>query len=122
MFEIIQAKDYSKYFEMFDELELGDEIVSVSEFIEFGKIAGFGIYHFNKDTVFVDYIECYDDEKKLDGIARSILFIAFNKGINKAVFNIKRNLILNKLNYVDNYGKIDNIINVLDTCKSCKNK
>jgi hypothetical protein len=120
MLEIVQAKDYKKYGELFEKLKIEDEIISVVEAMDNKKVIGCGIYHFDEKSVIVDYIDSGDDLQLYDGIVRSILFLAMNNGINRAVFNFDDYSDLVKLKFTN--GK-DNFINdiseILVSCKKC---
>jgi hypothetical protein len=120
MLEIVQAKDYKKYGELFEKLKIEDEIISVVEAMDNKNVIGCGIYHFDEKSVIVDYIDSGDDLQLYDGIVRSILFLAMNNGINRAVFNFDDYSDLVKLKFTN--GK-DNFINdiseILVSCKKC---
>lgn len=122
MLEIVQARDYKKYYKLFEQLNIADEIVSVVEAMNNDEIIGFGIYHYNLDKLVVDYIESNSDLELFDGITRTILFLALNNNINSALFNMKDRTNLIKLRFIsENENSIANIANFMDNCKNCKN-
>lgn len=122
MLEIVQARDYKKYYKLFEQLNISDEIVSVVEAMNNDEIIGFGIYHYNLDKLVVDYIESNSDLELFDGITRTILFLALNNNINSALFNMKDRTNLIKLRFIsENENSIANIANFMDNCKNCKN-
>ncbi len=121
MLEIVQARDYKKYYKLFEELNISDEIVSVAEAMDNGNVIGFGIYHYSDSNVVIDYIDSKSDLELYDGIARTILFLALNNNINSAVFNINDKINIIKLRFIsENENTIENIANFMDTCKNCK--
>ena len=79
MLEIVQAKDYKKYGELFEKLKIEDEIISVVEAMDNKKVIGCGIYHFDEKSVIVDYIDSGDDLQLYDACAVDIIF-AMNNG------------------------------------------
>lgn len=120
MLEIVQAKDYKKYSELFEKLKIEDEIISVVEAMDNKNVIGCGIYHFDDKSVIIDYIDSGDDLQLYDGIVRSILFLAMNNGINSAVFNIDDYSSLIKLKFINGKDKfINNINNFMNNCKKC---
>lgn len=121
MLEILQAKDFTPYYPLIEKLNIDDDIISVVEAMDNGKIIGYGIYHYNNDFVEINYIESNNDLYLYDGIVRSILFIAYNNGVDKAVFQLDDTSVIEKLKFVDTGEKcINNIDNILSNCKSCK--
>lgn len=122
MLEIVQARDYKKYYKLFEKLNIADEIVSVAEAMDNENVIGFGIYHYSNNSVVIDYIDSKSDLELYDGIARTILFLALNNNINSAVFNVDDKINLIKLRFIsENENSIGNIANFMDTCKNCKN-
>lgn len=121
MLEIVQARDYKNYYKLFEELNISDEIVSVAEAMDNGNVIGFGIYHYNDNSVVINYIDSKSDLELYDGITRTILFLALNNNINSAVFNISDKINLIKLRFIsENENTIENIANFMDICKNCK--
>lgn len=121
MLEIIQAKDFSPYYDLIKKLNIDDDIISVAEAVDKGNVIGFGIYHYKNDYVIINYLDSKGDLYLYDGIIRSILFLAFNNGINKAIFMLDDTSDIERLKFVENGEKcIDNIDKILSNCKSCK--
>ena len=122
MLEIVQARDYKKYYKLFEELNIADEIVSVAEAMDNGNVIGFGIYHYINKSVVIDYIDSKSDLELCDGITRTILFLALNNNINSAIFKMDNKSDLIKLRFIsENKNSIMDIANFMDTCKNCKN-
>lgn len=121
MLEIIQAKDFTPYYSLIEKLNIDDDIISVAEAFDYGNVIGYGIYHYKDDYVIINYIDSKDDLCLYDGIVRSILFLAFNNGINKAIFTLDDTSFIEKLKFVNNGQKcINNIDKILSNCKNCK--
>lgn len=124
MLQILQTRNYDSYKDIIASLELTDVQPSVAEATENDIITGIGIYHFNDKNVCIDYVDSKEDLYLYDGIVRSILFLAYNKGFDRAVFMCKDEDRLKKLGFItDRQKSIDNIDKFLSTCKNCnKNK
>ena len=120
MLEIVQAKDFTPYYPLLKKLNIDDDIISIAEALDKGKVIGYGIYHYDKDCVLINYIESNDDLYLYDGIVRSILFLAQNNGINKAIFKLEDTSVVERLKFVDSGDKcINNIDKILSNCKNC---
>lgn len=127
MLEILQARNKEKYKDRISELNLDFDLSFVVEATDEGSSLGFGIYHFGIDedynpVVEIDYVFYNSDILLLDGIVRSILFLAMMKQIDKAKFNLVQTDDLLKLDFVqNNYNYLDSIEKFMSKCKSCKN-
>lgn len=122
MLEIVQAKDYKNYSNLFEKLKIADEIVSVVEALDKNQVIGYGIYHFNDKEVILDYVDSNNDNYLYDGIVRSILYLAMTNNINRALFNILDTETIKKLGFInENNNCIENITEFMDKCKNCKN-
>ena len=65
--------------------------------------------------------EVITDTDIFDGIVRSILFLAVNNNIDKAIFKIKETDKLHILGFTEQSENIlNNIQTFLSNCKSCK--
>lgn len=127
MLEILQARNKENYINKISELKLDFNNSFVVEATDKGKTSGYGIYHFGIDEdynpiVEIDYVFDNSDILLLDGIIRSVLFLAMMKGIDKAKFNLTQNSELLKLGFVqNNYNYLNSIDKFMSKCKSCKN-
>lgn len=127
MLEILQARNKEKYKDRISELNLDFDLSFVVEATDEDSLLGFGIYHFGIDedynpVVEIDYVFYNSDILLLDGIVRSILFLAMMKQIDKAKFNLAQTDDLLKLGFVqNNYNYLDSIAKFMSKCKSCKN-
>jgi len=122
MLEIVQAKDYKNYYNLFEKLKIADEIVSVVEALDKNQVIGYGIYHYNDKEVILDYVDSNNDNYLYDGIVRSILYLAMTNNINRALFNILDTETIKKLGFInENNNCIENITEFMDKCKNCKN-
>jgi len=121
LLEIVQAKDFGEYQNLFEELKIADKIVSVVEALDKNAVIGFGIYYFKAEEVIICHIDSRNDKFLYDGIVRSILYLAQMNKINKAEFKIKDNEILAELGFVNNDKNcLENIEDFMDKCKNCK--
>ncbi len=127
MLEILQTRNKEKYKDKLSELKLDFDMSNVVEADDSGVSLGFGVYHFGIDENFnplieIDYVFFNDDLLLLDGIVRSILFLAMMKGIDRAKFNLQNTNELVSLGFVqNNYNYLDSIAKFMSKCKSCKN-
>lgn len=127
MLEILQTRSKEKYKEKISELNLDFDSTFVVEATDEGSSLGFGIYHFGIDEDFDPVVEldCICDNSDLlllDGIIRSVLFLAMMKGIDRAKFNLTQIEEISKLGFVqNNYNYLNSIAKFMSKCKSCKN-
>lgn len=124
MLQILQTRNIELYSGKIADLGLQDCFPSVVEATDNDAVIGIGIYHmdFENARVVIDYCEWGDDILLLDGIIRSILFLVYMRGIEKAMFSDSIADECKKLGFVKNDSLIlDDISDVLDGCKHCKN-
>lgn len=127
MLEILQAENKENYRNKISELKLDFNNSFVVEASDEGKTFGYGIYHFGIDEEYtplveIDYVSDNSDILLLDGIIRSVLFLAMMRRIDKAKFNLTQTCELLKLGFVqNNYNYLNSIAKFMSKCKSCKN-
>lgn len=127
MLEILQAKNKEKYRDKITQLNLDFDTSFAVEAADEGNSLGYGIYHFDIDDdynplVEIDYIYDNSDILLLDGIIRSILFLAMMRQVDKAKFSLTQTDEIAKLGFVqNNYNYLDSIAKFMSKCKSCKN-
>lgn len=121
MLQILQARSFSPYQDIINTLDIDDEIFSIAEAIDNGEVLGYAIYHFNADSVILDYCTSNGDLYLYDGLVRSVLFIAVNNGIEKAIFALEDKTNIEKLGFVQKcHNSLSDLSNFLNNCKSCK--
>lgn len=121
MLQILQAKSFSPYQDIINTLDIDDEIFSIAEAVDNGKVTGYAIYHFKDDSVVLDYCTSDGDLYLYDGLVRAVLFIAVNNGIEKATFALKDKTYIEKLGFVQKcHNCLSDLSNFLNNCKSCK--
>ena len=123
MLQILQTRNIELYSEKIADLGLEDSFPSVVEATDNDAVIGMGIYHmdFENGEVVIDYCEWNDDILLLDGIIRSILFLVYMRGIDKARFSESIKSECTKLGFVKGDSlRLDKISDVLDGCKHCK--
>ena len=101
MLQILQTENISRYSEYCGE-QSGD--IHAVEAVDKDEILGFCVYHFDEDSVYIDFIDCNEAEL-FDGLIRSVLYIANGKNYKNAVFNIDDEKSINmmkQLNYPQN--------------------
>lgn len=127
MLEILQAKNKENYREKISQLNLDFKSAFVVEATDEGNSLGYGIYHFAVDEdytpiVEIDYVFDNSDILLLDGIIRSVLFLAMMRNVDKAKFGLAQTDEIAKLGFVqNNYNYLDSIAKFMSKCKSCKN-
>lgn len=124
MLQILQTRNIELYSEKIEMLGLADSFPSVVEATDNETVIGIGIYHmdFEDGMVVLDYCEWNDDIMLLDGIIRSILFLVYMRGIEKAKLPQALVIECKKLGFIEGDSLvIDRIGDVLDGCKHCRN-
>lgn len=105
----------------FAALDIEPEKACVSESRDSGRINGFGIYEMTADSVILHKISPENDLVLFDGIARSIMFLAVLKGIEKAVFKASTMDNAGKLRFVkDESGVLEPISEIFNGCDDCR--
>lgn len=121
MLEIKSAEDISKYYDKMEQLGLDTYTTLAVESFDKGTVNGYGLYHSDGKSVFLDYIEDGGDILLFDGIARTVLFKAMLSGIDIAVLSENQLDKYKLLGFVqNNYKTIDSIEDFMSKCKSCK--
>lgn len=121
MLQILQAKSFKPYQDIISSLGVEDEVFSIVEAVDNGEVTGFAIYHFSNDSVILDYCTSSGDLYLYDGLVRSVLFLAVNNGIEKAVFNIEDRNEIEVLGFVQKcHNLLSDLSGFLNNCKSCK--
>ncbi|NLZ47043.1 MAG: hypothetical protein GX896_10175 [Clostridiales bacterium] len=121
MLEILQTKNIQNYNELIKNLKLDINSTYVVEATDNEIVNGIGVYHFDKNVLFIDYIDSESDLTLFDGIVRSILFLTMLKGIEKAIFNQILTETCVKLGLLEkNQNQLNTISDFLGKCKSCE--
>ncbi len=120
MLQILQTDDCEKYYPIALDFGISTSEMHVVEAIDNELVIAFGIFHYKDNSVAVDYIET-DDTDLFDGIMRSILFIALNKGKDNVFFNISDKDGIDKMNAlhfpVNSSVNISELFELLKKCK-----
>ncbi len=120
MLEIVQAKDFKKYYPLFIEHGIQDEVISVVEALSNDAVIGYGIYYYKNNNVVISCLNSYGDIFLYDGIVRAILYLAISNNVNSAEFCIEDKTILKELKFIDKDDYIQDLIYFLEKCKNCK--
>ncbi len=126
MLQILQAKNFTPYSQIINKLAEENDLISVCEAVDGENILGYGIYYFEKDCVVIRELESGNDLDLYDGIARAIMFIAFQNGVNQASFVLKNYSFLNKLSIIDKNNRenctyiVNDIDKILSNCSNCR--
>lgn len=125
MLQIVKQENKSpKYIEKIKSLGMEPNDVSVSESIDSGVVTGYALYSILGDCVKIYYIEAKsktgeNDLLLFDGIARSVLFLAVLKGVEKAEFSSCIAADAKMLGLSDENGTLKPISAVFNKCKGC---
>jgi len=121
MLQILKQENKQGYLTKLAELGLDPEKVSVSEAIDGGNVIGFGIYELTSDSIMIHCIEPQNDLVLFDGIARSVMFLAVLKGIEKAEYryDTRKNAALLKF-ITDEKPYLEPISSIFNGCEGCR--
>ena len=122
MLQILQTRNMENYADKIAGLELAEKYPNVVEAIDNDKITGIGIYHMNfeENRIVIDYAEYGNDLVLLDGIIRSILYLAMLRNIDSARFDLPQIDDVRKLGFVQNCGNLlEPVSDFMSKCKSC---
>lgn len=121
MLQILKQENKQGYLTKLAELGLEPEKINISEAVDGGKVTGFGIYVFADDSIVINCIEPQNDLVLFDGIARSVMFLAVLKGIEKAEYrgNTCKNAKLLKF-ITDEKPYLEPISSVFNGCQGCR--
>lgn len=126
MLQILKQENKQGYSDKLAELGLDLEKICISESIDGENVTGFGIYEFSDDSIVIHHIEPLDDLVLFDGIARSVMFLAVLKGIEKAEYrgNTLKNAEMCRFITAENncLEPISSIFNGCEGCRHNKNK
>lgn len=86
MLQILKQEDKTGYLEIISGLGLSERQAQISEAVDGENVTGFAVYEFLKDSIRIHMLSPDSDIVLLDGIIRSVLFLAVLKGIEKAEF------------------------------------
>ncbi|MCR5717988.1 MAG: hypothetical protein K6F80_03005 [Oscillospiraceae bacterium] len=123
MLTILEAKDLSGYRSVIANIPNSSEL-HISELTEPDGVKGYIVYAYEPEQVVIYALEDGGDLNYCDGLARSVLFKAEMRGIERAVFqeakpDICKHLAL--LRFIKSDKKsLDSIAEIMDSCKSCK--
>lgn len=121
MLQILKQENKQGYLAKLAELGLAPENVSISEAIDGENVTGFGIYELTSDSIVIHGIEPENDLVLFDGIARSVMFLAVLKGIEKAEYrgNTRKNAALLKF-ITDEKPYLEPISSIFNGCEGCR--
>ena len=121
MLQILKQENKQGYSQKLSELGLDPEKISISEATEGDKVTGFGIYEVSDDSIVIHCIEPQDNLVLFDGIARSVMFLAVLKGIEKAEYrgDTRKNAVLLRF-ITDEKPYLEPISSVFNGCEGCR--
>lgn len=86
MLQILKQDNKESYLEIISDLGISPSSAQISEAKDGEAVNGYGIYEFLGDRLVIHKISPEGDLVLFDGIARSIMFLAVLKGIERAEF------------------------------------
>ena len=120
MLQILKREDKSPYLAQIADLGLSDSEISVSEAVDGDLVLGYALYKISPEAIEIFKISPQNDLLLFDGIARSILFLAVLKGVERAKFKLNDLTEAKKLGFVNDDGVLEDISSVFSGCKGCK--
>lgn len=121
MLQILKQENKHSYLKKLHELGLDPEKICISEAIDGNMVTGFGIYELAADRIIIHSIEPLADLLLFDGIARSVMFLAVLKGIEKAEYRgdtVKNAKLCGFIS--DEKPYLKPISSVFNGCKECR--
>ena len=120
MLQILKREDKSPYLAEIAELGLSGNEIAVSEAVDGDLVLGYALYKISPEAIEIYKISPQNDLLLFDGIARSILFLAVLKGVERAEFKLSDLTEAKKLGFADENGVLEDISSVFSGCKGCK--
>ena len=118
MLEILEAKDLTPY----AAYETPGVTLHAVESMTAGGCSGFAVFSYGTDTVTVYACDAKGDLALYDGIARTVLFKAMLRGIDRAKYLCDTTQ-LKKLHLCDPHSnKCSSIAELMNGCAGCKEK
>lgn len=121
MLEILKQDNKESYKDIIAELNIPLSAAQVSEAMDNGNVTGYGIYEFSENSILIHKIAPENDLLLFDGIARSVMFLAVLKGIERAEFG--ESLIKNArlLKYINMDSTVlEPISSIFNGCEHCR--
>lgn len=121
MLQILKQERKEAYADEINRLGIDISDAHVSEAVDSGKVIGWAIYSMSDDLLIIHSICPTDDLLLFDGIIRSVLFLAEQKGIQKALIAKGIASTARRLKLLeDGEDIIYPISSVFSGCKHCK--
>lgn len=121
MLQILKQDAKDNYLCEIKSLGLSAEAAHVSEAVDGANVIGWAIYELGDDVLIIHKITPTEDLVLFDGIIRSVLFLAQQKGVNKAVVCGNAIEAAQRLKLLsDGKNTIEPISDVFGGCKHCK--
>lgn len=125
MLTILEQKDLSAYQDLIKTLPDKSEL-HLSEAHDGEKVKGWILYTYETDQVVIYDVNDGGDWNYCDGLVRSVLFKAELRGIERALFCVDSETMLQRLrtlHFVNNDENIlESIADIMNGCQKCKEK
>lgn len=121
MLQILKQENKESYLDIISDLGISPSEAQISEAKDGDTVTGYGIYQFLTDKIVIHIISPENDLVLFDGIARSVMFLAVLKGIERAEFSeaVQKNARL--LKFVKNSeAALEPISTIFNGCENCR--
>ncbi len=123
MLKILEQTNHESYREVMDSIQT-EYPLFLTEALEGEQVTGYIVYAYEPEAVVNHALDDGGDLYLCDGLVRSVLFKGLLRGLNRAVFSLKDMAMMQKirsLRFVENdENSLENIAEIMDNCKSCK--
>ncbi len=123
MLKILEQQNTAPYQHILDGINTPYKLY-LTEAMEGETVTGYIVYAYEPDAVAVHVVDDGGDLMLCDGLVRSVLFKGLLRGLNRGVFRLTNDAMMEKmrmLRFVKNdQNSLDNIAEIMDNCKSCK--
>ncbi len=125
MLEIVEQKNMTSYRELLEQIAAPAETrLYLTEALDKGEVLGYIVYAYEPEQVAVYAVNDGGDMCLCDGLVRSVLFKAELRGLERAVYPLTDEAMLQRirsLHLAQNDGNVlENIHEIMESCKKCK--
>jgi len=127
MLQIVEQKDLSSYAELIHALRVPEGTkLYLTEALDGGVVTGYIVYAYEPDRVAIYAVDDGGDLYLCDGLVRSVLFKAELRGLERAVYYVQNTAMMERICSLrlaqKNSGILENIHEIMESCKKCKEK
>ncbi|MBE6851077.1 MAG: hypothetical protein E7504_05000 [Ruminococcus sp.] len=123
MLKILEQTNHEPYRAVLDAIST-EYPLYLTEALDGEQVTGYIVYAYEPEAVAIHTVNDGGDLYLCDGLVRSVLFKGLLRGLNRAVFLLKDDGMMQnmqKLRFVKNdENTLGNIAEIMDNCKSCR--